>query len=74
MDNPKTISNELYEKIKCFHANTMKDFGPDGHCDGSDGMVYGVLKMLGYEVSYDERFVSKNHVDKMIEEAMKSNE
>lgn len=62
----KRISKKQLRMLTAFHWLAMFKFGPDMHTDGSDAMVYGVLKLLNYNVPYRDPYVSIREVEKLI--------
>lgn len=74
-DQNKKLDQKLLQIVKDFHWQAMVKFGPDRHCDGTDAILYGVLKILGYDVPFEDRFIDKERVDRLIEEVkQKGNE
>ena len=62
------IEQEKLETLRNLMVNLMIDFGPDRHCDGSDAILYAILKFLDYEVPFLDEYVRQVDVDRMIKE------
>jgi len=62
----KKLNKKQLEMLESFHWQAMVEFGPDRHCDGSSAILYGVLKLLDYDVPFTDPYKSKEEVDKLI--------
>ncbi len=43
---------EAKKKIQSDIENLMIEFGPDGHCDGSDKITEYIMELLKYNTKY----------------------
>ena len=71
------IEKELYENLLNWTFESMIKWGPDGHCDGHDIILYGILKILGYDdipLEFNPRWYSKQEIDSAIKNVLEKGE